>query len=473
VIAPAAIIYAAKSTVDTRGSIPTQHEDCARLAESDGLRVVAFYFDEASSGYTKSRGDGLIKAKAHAAQLAAEHGTCALIVQHTDRLARGDAIQAAHLIEHYLWALKSNVKLRSVEDDHNLDDMLRAVLIGERDHEDSKRKGQAVKKGMERSARDRGRAMGGPAPYGYKSSGDKNDPGRLILIPEEAAIVRRVFAEYLAGRPQSAIAKGLLDDGAPTKRGGLWAQGMIARILRSPLYIGCVPLAGNTYKGQHEPIIEPEVFEKVQALQRARSTQKQGRTPTGMHLFRKGMLRCGSCGSALSPRNDGRREYYYCVGHRQLGRDYCSFPNVRRELIDVAVYEHFEKAALDVEATRRQLEGTRDQRLTEVHSLTSAATKAEREASEALTRVKRDYTRGAISAEDWSELRGDLIEEHKGAKAQLDRLKAQVSEIEQWSITRDVEHDALHRLAEIRAAIAGEIKDASGVASVRAALQRL
>jgi Resolvase, N terminal domain len=82
-----AIVYAAKSTEDERGSIPTQIADCESMADRESLTVVEPYSDEAKSAYHGSRGDGLVKAREHAERLAAEHGECALIVQHTDRLA--------------------------------------------------------------------------------------------------------------------------------------------------------------------------------------------------------------------------------------------------------------------------------------------------------------------------------------------------------------------------------------------------
>ena len=62
-------------------------------------------------------------------------------------------------------------------------------------------------------------------------------------------------------------------------------------------------------------------------------------------------------------------------------------------------------------------------------------TRAEREASDALARVKRDYTSGALSAEDWAELRPELTEERDGARAELERLHAQTVDIESWSVS--------------------------------------
>src|SRR6516225_5539262 len=95
----AAIVYAAKSTEDRHGSIPTQLADGRKLAAQRGFEVAAEWQDEAASAYHGDRGPGLAKAMAECERLSTEHGTSALIVQHSDRLARGDAKQARHLIQ--------------------------------------------------------------------------------------------------------------------------------------------------------------------------------------------------------------------------------------------------------------------------------------------------------------------------------------------------------------------------------------
>src|SRR4051794_11170081 len=102
-----AVIYAAKSTQDTHGSIPGQIKDCEAIAAEEGWEVVGTFHDEARSAFKGNRGDGLVRALEMAERTAAEHGCCALIVQHSDRLARGDGRQARHLVEYALWAIKS------------------------------------------------------------------------------------------------------------------------------------------------------------------------------------------------------------------------------------------------------------------------------------------------------------------------------------------------------------------------------
>src|SRR5262249_40130166 len=150
-----------------------------------------------------------------------------------------------------------------------------------------------------------GRPSGGRAPVGYR-----NSEGELQIVEPEARIVRRVFEEYLAGRSQLAITQALDRDGVPTKAGGLWHQGTLRAILANPTYKGSAVHKGGASPGTHEPIIDPETWDKVAALRDAqrRSRGGPGRRPVGKHLFRKGSLKCGRCGSSLVPRTDPNRK---------------------------------------------------------------------------------------------------------------------------------------------------------------------
>jgi DNA invertase Pin-like site-specific DNA recombinase len=162
-----AVAYAAKSSEDKRGSIETQVADCSAMAEREGWNIAATYQDEAKSAFSGSRGEGLAKAREHAEKLAAEDGEAALVVQHTDRLARGDAIQAAHLVEVVLSAMKANVRVRSVQDDRTGESILDAALIGTRNFEDSERKSESISPGstIERPVEICGWVPGTGPPY--------------------------------------------------------------------------------------------------------------------------------------------------------------------------------------------------------------------------------------------------------------------------------------------------------------------
>src|SRR5438132_1110624 len=108
-----AVVYAAKSTEDKHGSIPTQLLDCRAFAEREGWQVRGEHQDEAKSAYTGNRGPALEAAKRQAADLAAEYGACVLVAQHSDRFARGGGNApgaAQHLAEVLFWARRSNVE---------------------------------------------------------------------------------------------------------------------------------------------------------------------------------------------------------------------------------------------------------------------------------------------------------------------------------------------------------------------------
>ena len=112
-------------------------------------------------------------------------------------MARGDAKQARHLVEIALWAIKAEVKIHCLEDPTTFENLLTAVVMGDRNMEDSRRKSAAVKAGLERR-RERG-LFTGPAPFGYIFRRDEDDARILVILEEQARWTRHIVARYLAG----------------------------------------------------------------------------------------------------------------------------------------------------------------------------------------------------------------------------------------------------------------------------------
>jgi site-specific DNA recombinase len=396
-----------------------------------------------------------------------------LVIVKLDRFGRS----AHHTLELFEQLVAAQVELVSLNDGFDtgtatgrMVPKLLAVLA----EWESDNLGERVRGVMEARVREGGRHHGGPRPYGYEYR-DKV----LCPLPHEAEIVRRIFAEFVAGRSQRAITRGLVSDGVPAQRGE-WHQGTISQIIRNPIYKGYVRLRGNEYPGRHEAIVAPEVWEKAARLCEATARWKgggKGRPPKGHHLFVRGHLRCGECGGAMIPRTNPNRaskptETYICYGRiRKPGA--CSQPPVRRDEIDAAVYAYFEKVGLDVEATRAQLSEAVDRRVAEVRALREEAEGEERRAVEAFSRIRRDYKKGQLSASEWREFRAELTEEREAATAEGARLRKQEQKIADRGALRDCEEETLRALAEIRQAIVSEVKNAGDLEAVRAALQRL
>jgi hypothetical protein len=161
-----------------------------------------------ASVVVKSTQDRHADAKAHAAELAAEHGICMLVAQAHDRFARGagdrpGAPQSLGEIWHEMRRL--NVHLRTVEDDEELRDEASVAAIGRRAHIDSRRKGTAVARGMKRR-RAEGKHSGGPRKLGYDYVRDGY--GRTVpeeplrVVSGEALVVARIFRDYARPAPR-------------------------------------------------------------------------------------------------------------------------------------------------------------------------------------------------------------------------------------------------------------------------------
>jgi DNA invertase Pin-like site-specific DNA recombinase len=476
-----AVLYAAKSTEDKKASIPDQLDRGRDLAEGEGWKVAGEFSDENFSAYSRNRGPDLEKAKTLALKLAAEEGHCHLVALHSDRVARGagDAPDSAdHLVEVVATLRRHNVTLRTVEDDFFADDrigLMMAAVQGQRNSEDSRRKSAAVRAGMKRSQK-RGVYVGGKA-YGLAWRRDENDERLPYFLPEAIPIIRRIFSEYLKGVGQLTIAQRLNADGIPTARKGRWHQATVRTLLSAPVYAGLVNDGEKLIEGRHEGIIDRDTWEKVQALRKAYArTKGAGRPSAGLHIFRKGFLKCGTCGGSMVPRTyENRtagsvREIYYCYG-RKVEPSQCATPEIPRTEIDLAVLSYFEQVGLDLEATRNQLTAAVDQRADELRALHAAALTEAQETSASLIRVKRDYMKGEISASEWHEIRDELAPQSEAAEAAAARLGDQLAEV--GGPLAEVEQEVIEHLAAVRAAVAGEVKDAGSVAEVRAALSRL
>lgn len=463
-----AIVYAAKSTYDPKGSIQTQLADGRDLAAAADLDVCGEFADENASGYHGNRGSQLAMAKDLAEQLVAEHGECALVVQHSDRLARGDGQRAAHLLEYALWALKTGVTIRSKQNPEAFANLVYSALAGDQAHAESRRKRDAVRDGLERRAQKG--LPSGTRTYGYRYRADGEG---LDIDTFEAGIVRRVYREFLAGRGLTHIARGLNQDGVRTSKGKMWRQSTVGGMLANPFYLGLLQRHEQWTWGKHEAIVEQATWADVAVLRAARPSQGRGRMPKGNHLFRKGLLRC-ECGEALTPRtNYNGHQVYVCVGKQINGRDFCDMPHLWRSTIDTSVFNYFTQVGLDLDATREAFMSSSVRKLGEVDSLLGEAQREAQRAEERYARVRRDYANGDITAAEWREFRDELTGERDAAQAQAARLRASRADIASRTEELDLEHDALRQLAEIRRSIAGDIQAAEGVEAVRAALMRL
>jgi site-specific DNA recombinase len=120
------------------------------------------------------------------------------------------------------------------------------------------------------ASKARGMWMGGIIPLGY-DLGER----KLLVNETEAEQVRQMFRRYLDLGSIPALAKELAAQSRHSKRwisrngrvqGGMpFRCGGISHILNNRIYLGEIVHRGKVHPGDHEPIIEPSLFEAVQA----------------------------------------------------------------------------------------------------------------------------------------------------------------------------------------------------------------
>lgn len=179
------------------------------------------------------------------------------------------------------------------------------------------------------ASKRKGLWMGGNCPLGYTTREKK-----LIVVPEEAEIVRLIFRRYLELESAGLLLQELRDRGIKTKRreqaagklmGGVWfGKGALIYLLKNVAYIGQIAHRGEIHLAEHEPIVERDLFEAVQAKLQANTPTRKLKLKASPYLL-TGLL-FDSAGNRMSPshtlKKGVRYQYYVSQGllqNREVG----------------------------------------------------------------------------------------------------------------------------------------------------------
>jgi len=186
------------------------------------------------------------------------------------------------------------------------------------------------------------------APFGYRLK-NRN----LYVVESEAAVVRRIFAEYLAGKGTNAIAAEFNSEGIPFRNGKVnWRHENVANILKNEKYSGNVilqkryttdtlPFKQKYNHGEkmryyvensHPAIVSKSDFDTAQRLLIMRRPQSEQQSP---HPFRRRII-CNECGSTFKRRVWNDIVYWVCRAHNENAAK-CSI----RQIPETEIYAAF------------------------------------------------------------------------------------------------------------------------------------
>lgn len=288
---------------------------------------------------------------------------------------------------------------------------------------------QEVKRTMTVKA-SRGEFQSSPA-FGYRARIEPGHKTILEPIPGEAALVREIFARFIAGEGYSAIAKWLNAQGVTTHRGNNFENRTIEYIVRNPVYVGKLRWtpSGRTRRdftnpdtlvvqGEHEPIIDQVAFDAAQlrVAQIKAAWGYKARPTYELKDWLGGVVRCSECGTTLI---FAKPHYFKCNNYAR-GRCTCS-QHIKVDKLHDAVLSRLRQ---DMESSL---------------PLTCSMIPGSPKDSSELTRLEAHHT-------DLKRRQAKLLDAYLGDAVSLDTYKA-MNESLTASIT-----DAESRLAELRAA---------------------
>ncbi|WP_245912969.1 recombinase family protein [Litoreibacter ponti] len=177
------------------------------------------------------------------------------------------------------------------------------------------------------ASKRKGLWMGGQVPLGYNANGRtlkiREDEAQTIRtlygLYEKHGTVRAVKAEAEKRRLRSR--KRAAADGT-VSGGGAFDRGHIHHILTNPIYAGRIRHKDKVHEGQHDPIIDPDRWNRVQQLLQRGAAKNRGRKTAQKRSHLSGKL-FDETGDRLTPshsktRKDVRLRYY--ISHRLVAR---------------------------------------------------------------------------------------------------------------------------------------------------------
>ncbi len=208
-----------------------------------------------------------------------------------------------------------------------------------------------VKRGN-RAVHERGRITGRP-PLGYTKVRDTRfhrGAARCVPDSERFELVKGIWLDMLSGTMSVADAwrraqeRGLRGQTSKWGPAGPIAPETVHTLLRNRFYAGAVIRRNEVYRGDHEPMITMEQFERVQAM-----LSRRGKPRLQRHEFLyQGLLRC-ACGNLLiGERARGRSAYYtyYRCHRKERGRVVCRAPGPSEEQVTSDIQAFLDRVQL-------------------------------------------------------------------------------------------------------------------------------
>ena len=465
-------------------SIQNQKSMLIQYAIEKGFDIYQIYSDEDYSGIDRNR-----PAFNSMIQAASEHKFDVVLAKTQSRFTRD-----MELVEKYLhgkfieWGIRFIAVVDHVDTNDTANKKSRQIngLINEWYLEDLSANVRSVLD----HKRKEGLFIGSFARYGYCK--DPNAKGKLIIDPEAAEVVRRIFSMALSGIGAHKIARILNDEKVPSPtaykqqhgihyhiaaknpNADLWSSPTVYQMLHNQLYVGDMVQGRHkkvSYKSEktiwlpqsqwivvenpHEAIIDRGTFETVQMMLKERT--RSGGKGT-IHPLAKKVV-CGCCGSYMEqtghqPKADGtQRRYVRCRMHQRApevcGNKTCTdmnaLENAVLERIRAYVADYFDPEKVTLPEQDDPIQQREYAKRDELKRLKSEVDRRRK----AMQELYLDKVSGLIDTVQFSEMNQTFLEDVKNAETRINILEAELEQQQEETSVVQTQMQRVRELAQV------------------------
>lgn len=283
--------------------------------------------------------------------------------------------------------------------------------------------------------KNQGNYSTGNVPFGFTKNPENKM--ELLIDPQQAAVVRKIYDLSYAGKNLTSICKELNDSGILTplefknmklkqnrkellQEHKMWQAGTVRSILTNENYLGHMIYnksqqmeVGSSitiqkprsewkvFKNHHEPIVGKEIFDAVQQ----NFLKKENKVRKSIAYPLKGVVYCENCRHKLSIMElAGHKKFFYCSYHKLNSRNNCLSDKVSNEQLENLILAELKKQLeqlVDFNFISEKTEEYKNQSLIadkkELRTMNEAINKLRRKRA----KILEDYHEGTLTKEQY------------------------------------------------------------------------
>ncbi len=238
----------------------------------------------------------------------------------------------------------------------------------------------------------------------------------------------------------------------------------VTSILQNPVYIGKIKYKEAVHQGQHEAILDENLWDEVKVALEKNLPKKTNFRMKTKHIFiLQGLVRCGSCGSHMTPKySTGRSKlhfYYQCAMNSHFGKKECDMRYVPAVELERVVLERLKELSVDDNTIKQIVEKANGLSGEEIQQLESHVIGMENQMKPVELQIKNlvdGLAQGLKISESVLGRLKELEEQKKQLETQTSRLRLDLRQMKQKRLDAQTMRDSLIHFSQILEAAAPE-----------------